>query len=144
MFNDSNRHFDGDVAIQPAVNQPFPEWSRDRFLRIPTQSRYRQPGAEEGIEMPGGYWVSRVLLADAFRMFWRCASNLKATRKHTAKQMCSDPGWEDRPRGQRLAIGRCIKYFEVNQILPITLANAGKRGTRRYLLNANLQPSSNP
>lgn len=92
--------------------------------------------------MPGGYWVSRALIAESFRMFWRCVPKLKPTRKHTARQMCSDPGWAERPRGQRLAIGRCFKYFEVHGVLPITLANPGKRGTRKYSLNAGLQPST--
>lgn len=142
MFNDTNSGAaDSNPETVPA-RLTIPGWSRDRILRLPTHRRHKLPDAEEGLEMPGGYWVSRALLLEVFRMFWRCASDLRPARKHTARQMCSDPGWEDRPRGQRLAIGRCIKYFEVHGVLPIRLLNPDTRGTRKYLLNPDLDPST--
>lgn len=88
--------------------------------------------------MPGGYWVQKWLIADAWEMFWRNFRNLNHGRRHTAESLCADPDWRERDRRERLKLGRCIKYFSVQGILPITLANPNKRGTRKYFLNGDL------
>lgn len=37
------------------------------------------------------------------------------------------------PLSKQLALGRCIKFFSVQGMLPLEVANPGKKGKRHYL-----------
>ena len=88
--------------------------------------------------MPGGYWVEQSMLEEAWSNFWSGAQVLDSSKRHKAENLCADPRWSLRRRGERLKLGRCFKYFATHAILPITLANAGRSGPRKYLVSNDL------
>ncbi len=84
--------------------------------------------------MPGGYWVEESCFLMVWKLFWRNAHLINDKRKHIVSSLCGDPKWESRTRGERIKIGRCFKYFATHNVLPIVLANPGRTGPRKYLI----------
>jgi hypothetical protein len=112
-----------------------PKWSSERLAQMPYKSHYESGDTFLAIKMPGGKWVAKCHFEETWTLFWRSVGLLDSGRKYLAKSLCNDPSWEDRPRGQRIAFGRCIKYFATHRVLPITLANPGKKGSRKYVVD---------
>ena len=112
-----------------------PAWSREAFDRIRLE---KHPSGGFGLKMPGGYWVTEATIRRAFMFFWRNARNLDAARTHTAKELVCTSDWEDRPRGEQIAMGRCFKYLSLTGVLPISLANPNAPYNFKYRLNEDL------
>lgn len=125
----------------PSINPP-PDWSRERFERLPFERHTEAGCTYKACKLSGRYWIAQSHFKEVWELFWRNVGDLDPARKHTTVALCNDPTWYDRPRGQRIALGRCIKYMAALGILPITLANPGKTGPRKYFLNAGLAPTA--
>lgn len=86
-----------------------------------------------GYLLPGGYWVKKKY----FEVAWKNASEnlhkLDWKFSQTAESLCGKPCWLMQSFGERIALGRCIKYFVDHEMLPLRLANPGKKGKRKYL-----------
>ena len=86
-----------------------------------------------GLVMPGGYWVPK---AD-FVLGWNQVRNglppVGSTCAYTTKEMCDDEFWQSIKIGKKLAIGRCVRFFVTNKMLPLKLTNPKKRGSRKYV-----------
>ena len=119
-----------------------PDWSRQRLAGLPYVPQKDSAGTYHALKLSGRYWIVRGHFDEVWELFWRNAGDLDLARKHMTVNFCNDPNWYDRPRGQRIALGRCIKYLAANGVLPITLANPGKSGPRKYFLNAGLAPAA--
>ena len=80
-----------------------------------------------------GYWVTK----DLFDLMWRKA-NREIPKLDWSKQQTvvtifgGKDEWQQLSFGQRIALGRCLKYFADQGMLPIRVANPGKKGTRKY------------
>lgn len=90
-------------------------------------------GSSRGLRIRG-YWVSK----DLFDLMWQSASstmpNLDWSKPQTVVTLFGDQEeWISYPFGARIALGRCLKYFVDHDVLPIRLANEGKKGTRKYV-----------
>lgn len=125
----------------PSINPP-PDWSRERFARLPYEQRTEAGFTYKVCKLSGRYLIAQYHFKEVWELFWRSVGNLDPARKHTTVALCNDPTWYDRPRGQRIALGRCIKYLAIQGVLPITPANLGKSGPRKYFLNAGLAPAA--
>jgi hypothetical protein len=115
-----------------------PDWSRNRLAELPFVSHKDRTGTYPSLKISGRYWVVQGHFDEVWELFWRSAHQLDPTRKHKTQTLCNDPAWHDRPRGQQIALGRCVRYFAEQGVLPITLANPGKSGPRKYLLHSGL------
>ena len=125
----------------PSINPP-PDWSRERFARLPYEQHIEAGFTYKACKLSGRYWIAQYHFKEVWELFWRNVDDLDPARKHTTVEFCREPNWDNRPRGQRIALGRCIKYLAAEGVLPITLANLGKSGPRKYFLNAGLAPAA--
>lgn len=125
-------HVAGDDLQTP---RSIPAWSREAFVRIRLQTH---PRGGFGFKMPGGYWVDEPTLRKSFGLFWRNARTLHPAGIYAAEELVCMPNWSTRPRGERIAIGRCFKYFCLHGVLPITLVNPNAPYNFRYRLNEDL------
>ena len=89
-------------------------------------------GKRLGLFMPGAYWVPKneVVLA------WEIA-NANLHEIDWAEKVCTEtilnPAiWLQFSRPMKHRLGRCLKYFCVHNMLPIVVANPGKKGKRFY------------
>lgn len=108
----------------------IPDWSRLALEQIPL---FRN--ASGGFFKPGGYTVTEATLRTAWKQFWRGVHRLDSSGLHTAQDLACTPDWDNRPRGWRIAMGRCYKYFAAHGVLPITVANPEAKYNFKYRLN---------
>jgi len=96
-----------------------------------TQSgRFDRPGL--GLKLPGGFWVQQKYFETAWQRALENIPKLDWRHLQTAETLCGTKCWRDHDCGPRLKLGRCIKYFVVQQMLPLRVANARKKGARKY------------
>ena len=129
------RRPDGDRPQDQVVNAP--EWSRIAFGAIAFTPN---PKGGSGLKIRKR-WVLAHTVRDAWILFWRSAHSLDPQRTHKARDLACAPDWDDRPRGERIAIGRCLRLFTELRILPIKLMNPEKKSNLKYRLNDGLLPS---
>lgn len=118
----------------PKATPTPPDWSRRALDRI---ELFRHPGGGFGFK-PGGYAVPEATLRTAWKSFWRGVDTLDGSGVHSAQDLACTPDWDNRPRGWRIAMGRCYKYFAVHRVLPITIVNPEAPYNFRYRLNDDL------
>ena len=79
-----------------------------------------------------GRWVPK----KNFETVWAGAlveiPKLDWTRLQTAETISGVPGWKKLPVGYRISLGRCLIFFVEEEMLPLRIANPGKKGTRKY------------
>jgi hypothetical protein len=124
---------EGDARPPKPVHTP-PDWSRTALERI---ELFRHPTGGFGFK-PGGYAVTEATLRTAWKSFWRGVDTLDKDGVHSAQDLACTPDWDNRPRGWRIAMGRCYKYFAVHRVLPITIVNPEAKYNFRYRLKAAL------
>lgn len=135
-FTNSNAE-DGSAKAALPIPAGHPPNSLDaRFRRIPYQRRHYGTSSHQGLTLGGRYWVEKGYFELAWGLVWAHFSHVDWTRKQSAESLCNDPDWQDRRRGDRLKLGRCIKYFADQELLPIWVCNPGQSGKRKYLLIA--------
>lgn len=120
-----------------AVQNPAepPEWSRLALESIRLQNH---PGGGYGVRMPGNYWVTETTMRRAWMLFWRSVASLDPYQTHSAKSLGGEETWSVRPRGERIAMGRCFKYFALKGVLPIVIVNPDAKYNFKYLLTTNV------
>ena len=89
-------------------------------------------GAQKGLRI-GGYWVSK----DLFDLMWLRAGQtlpkLDWSKSQTAESSFGDSEkWQSHKVGARIALGRCLKFFADQDMLPIQVKNENKKGPRKY------------
>ena len=91
-------------------------------------------GKQRGMYMPGKFWVPE---AD-FNLAWEIAKahlpSIDWTKKVSSETFFTTEIWHQFWGINRFNFGRCIKYFSVHNMLPIEVANPGKKGKRFYKL----------
>ena len=79
-----------------------------------------------------GYWVSK----SDFKLMWQYASvamhQVDWSVPQSAETLYGKARWLDLKVGKRIALGRCLKYFAENDVLPVRVANPKKKGKRKY------------
>ncbi len=91
-------------------------------------------GSSKGLHIRGR-WVTK----DLVDLMWLYAPQVIPTldwsKPHSVVTIFGDrEEWLSYPVGARIALGRCLKYFADHDMLPIRLANEGKKGPRKYVL----------
>lgn len=80
-----------------------------------------------------GYWVSKKY----FEIAWKNASaeflKLDWLKPQTTETLCGEAYWGVSGIGTHIKLGRCMKYFADQELLPIQVANPGKRGKRKFV-----------
>jgi hypothetical protein len=123
----------GIPAVVPEKAAAVPAWSRERLLQLAEHGQ-RLSNSRPRTKMAGGFWVLRRHFNEVCELVWGNAHLLPRGRKHEAKVLCGIT-WADHPRGQKIAMGRCVKYLVDHGVLPLTLANPDKNGgSWRYFL----------
>ena len=54
------------------------------------------------------------------------------TPNQTVRTISGVQDWENKRLGYRFSLGRCLKYFVDEEMLPLRIANPGNKGTRNY------------
>jgi hypothetical protein len=124
---------DGDDR-PPKPTRTAPDWSRMALERIPL---FRHPRGGFGFK-PGGYWVTEATMRTAWKLFWRSADTLDNNGVHMAPDLACIADWDNRPRGWRIAMGRCYKYFAAHGVLPITILNPEAKYNFKYRVSGDL------
>jgi hypothetical protein len=79
-----------------------------------------------------GRWVGKTTL----ELMWRHASasmhKVDWSELQTTESLYGNAEWRDVKFGRRYSLGRCLRFFADEGVLPITLANKGKKGKRKY------------
>lgn len=104
------------------------------FSDIPFTSRSGQQD-QLGRLMPGGYWVEQQMFEVAWFQAIESIDLLVPGKRYSAEDVCNPALWGRLWRSEAIMLGRCLKYFVVNGLLPLIEANAGKRGKRMYALD---------
>ena len=104
------------------------------FSDIPFTSRSGQQD-QLGRLMPGGYWVEQQMFEVAWFQAIESIDLLAPGKRYSAEDVCNPALWGRLWRSEAIMLGRCLKYFVVNGLLPLIEANAGKRGKRMYALD---------
>lgn len=103
----------------------------DRFEAIQYEKTTGPKGSSVGKRL-GCAWVFRHI----FQATWDRICNSSATAdwsKHqTAKSLYDDPNWCSLGFGHRIAIGRCLRHFVNNGMLPLQVINPQSTGTKYY------------
>lgn len=79
-----------------------------------------------------GYWVYKIHVELAWKLLLAANPALQWQGEHTTVTLCNDPDWQYRKAGIQHNIGRCIRFFTENGLLPLRISNPGKGGSRKY------------
>jgi hypothetical protein len=99
---------------------------------------YQQSGSKENSEYGlhlKGYWVQKIFFEEAWMQAQLNIPKLKWDKPQTVVAICGDKNWKSRKVGVRIRIGRCLKYFVGEGMLPLCIANPNKKGSRKYSRN---------
>ena len=103
------------------------------FEDIEYEERMGRYGPYFGLYMPGRYWVGKKYIEAAWIQVNQGLPLPGCRDKHTARMMCGDEFWLKYEFPEQLKLGRCVKFYVVNEMLPLRLANKGKGGSRQYI-----------
>lgn len=102
--------------------------------QIQFDERNGKHGKQLGIYMRGGFWVPK---GDVLMAWKNAAAHYPLVDwglKVCAATFFDYDEWKAFPFGKQLALGRCIRFFSDQEMLPIEVANPGKKGKRFYRL----------
>jgi hypothetical protein len=90
------------------------------------------PAKGSGYYMPGNFFVP----IDDILLAWKNATThidgINWRKQVSSASFFDEDDWQSFIRGKRHALGRCIKFFCVQDLLPIEVVNQGKTGKRLY------------
>ena len=90
-------------------------------------------GSSEGLNIRG-YFVSRSLVELMWAQAAKSLPTLDWSRKQDVRTVFGDKDlWLSQRIRVRIDLGRCLKYFVDQHMLPMREANPGKKGPRRYV-----------
>lgn len=104
-----------------------------RFEDIDFQERSGSKAPGLGLLLPGNYWVHKSHFDEAWKLIHAANPALDWQGEQIAETLCADPDWKYRKCGIRIKLGRCVKYFVDQGMLPLKVANPGKKGKRKYI-----------
>ena len=104
----------------------------DRFEAIKYEKRSGKNGTVIGMQLSAHFVFERI-----FQDTWKHISVSVVTANrckfHTAKSLFNDPEvWDGYDKGIHIAIGRCLKYFVENNMLPLHCVNPHISGAKLY------------
>ena len=103
-----------------------------KFEDIKFDERSGSAKSGPGLLLPGGYWVLKKYFEMAWTQVRANASGLDWRAQQTAESLLGETFWKPHKCGQRISLGRCVKYFVDQKMLPMRVANPGKKGKRKY------------
>ena len=104
-----------------------------KFKDINFSQRHGSKNTALGVCLPGGSWVNKSLFEEAWTRVCEGLPSPDSKELHTAKSMYGSEDWDRLNFGVRNALGRCVKYFVVQGMLHLKIANPTKKGTRKYI-----------
>ena len=83
----------------------------------------------------GRYWVPKSDVLLAWKHFSNAVLPVDDQTQVDAQMLFGEPEavWKAMKVGKRIALGRCLKYFVDHEMLPLKVANPGKRGKKKYV-----------
>jgi hypothetical protein len=90
---------------------------------------------ELALLLSGKYWVPKSDVLLAWNHFSKAGLPEDYRTQVDAQILFGEPEavWKAMKVGKRIALGRCLKYFVDNGMLPLRLANPGKKGKKKYV-----------
>lgn len=89
-------------------------------------------GNQLGLYMPGHYWVPKAEIELAWDIANAHLPDIDWTKRVYSETIFTTDIWEEFKKPTKLMLGRCLKYFSVHGMLPIEVANPGKKGKIFY------------
>lgn len=106
----------------------------DRFNAIKYEAFHGPRGTGVGKRL-GSPWVFQWIFKRAWAHFSKNIATTDWSKKQTAKLLYNDPeDWGAMKHGVRHAIGRCLRYFVNQGMLPLYVVNPKSKGTKFYAL----------
>lgn len=107
-----------------------------KFEDIRYEERDKRPGKQQGLVMPGGFWVQKNTMRVAWEQLHKNWPSIDWSRLQSAEDLIGAEFWAQQTFGMQLALGRCVRYFVRHDMLPrpLEVANPGKKGKRLYKL----------
>lgn len=99
---------------------------------IKFDERKSKHGIQRGLYMPGHYWVPEAEI----KLTWEIANaqlgDIDWTQKVCTETIFTADIWKEFKKPVKFMLGRCLKYFSVREMLPLEVANPGKKGKIFY------------
>ena len=92
-----------------------------------------------GMYLPGRVWVLKPTVGFAWAFAQRGLNAKDGESILTTASLYGLEKWRQLKMRRRFPLGRCIKYFVTEGMLPLRELNPGKGGTRKYI---RVQPSN--
>ena len=100
-------------------------------IEFSESGRKDRPGL--GLTVSGRYWVAKTTFQLAWDLLWAEHERWNLQQKQCAENLCGSVAWRNYgDRSRCLSLGRAIKYFVNNGMLPWEEINKGKKGKRWY------------
>lgn len=105
-----------------------------KFEDIRYEERNTLRGKQQGLVMPGGFWVQKRTMQGAWQALHKNWASIHWSQYQSAKDLVGAEFWTQQEYGGRLAMGRCVRHFIRHDMLPrpLEVANPGKKGKRLY------------
>lgn len=105
------------------INTPVKGIRADRFDAIQYERRPGKKGAVIGLQL-GPHFVFRWIFQEAWKHISAGVLTVNKGDFHSSEALFNDAEtWAGHDIGTRIAIGRCLVYFEKNKMLPVACVN---------------------
>lgn len=94
--------------------------------------RSNRYGTELGMRVRG-YWVQKSTFEQAAKLIEQNQHLLTWEKPLESRDICRHPDWDTWLVSLRHNIGRCVRYFSEDGMLPLWIVNPEKGGPRRYM-----------
>ena len=107
----------------------------DRFEVIKFEKRLVKKSAMIGMQL-GAHFVFRWIFEDAWKHISAGIATADRNKFHTVESLFNNPEvWDGYlTKGIHLAIGRCLKYFVENKMLPLFCVNPHASSNKLYMV----------
>lgn len=89
-------------------------------------------GKTLGLFMPGRYWVSEPEIVLTWKIAIAHLDTIDWMKKVCTETIFTEDIWRQFEKPVKFSFGRALKYFCTHEMLPIEVANPGKKGKRFY------------
>lgn len=103
----------------------------DLFETTEFDTRHGPKGSSVGKKL-SSHWVFKSVFLASWQRICQGIETADWGKRQTAKSLYNDVTWPKMSVGLRIAIGRCLRYFVDNGMLPLYVVNPQSTGTKFY------------
>jgi hypothetical protein len=105
----------------------------ERFEAMRFDTRNGPKGSSAGKRL-GSQWIFKSVFLTSWQRICKGIKTADWSKPKSAKSLYNDVTWPNMGIGLRIAIGRCLRHFVDNEMLPLRVINPKSTGTKFYEL----------